>query len=488
MSGKINDLAWDGESKRIIVGGEGKDKFGAAFFMDSGSSCGEITGHSKVSYKSDCACRAYSQPITSLSVRHQRPFRAVSGSDDTSVCLHTAVPFKYDKIFNHHTRFVRDVQYAPNGDLFASVASDGKLFFYDGKTGEKKAEAARPETSSLMAASWALDSAQIATAGADGVVAIWDAATGQAGQSWKVGSDVESQQNGIVWANPNVIASVSLSGTINLFDPREGNSWRKLHGPTKAITASGLNEKDQTFYAGSFDGSIKAFSTAEDEGAWKEIEGGGHAARIVGVASDTDGKVWAAGWDDRATSISGTKFASSISAKSQPTGIAATPSATYIASASGLEVHPTSGSPFTQPGNISAVGANGPSVAYGSGKTLTLATNSGSSLKTEADFTDNKGDILSIAFSPDGKLVAAGDSAGRIILVDVGKKEVLVSSRWQFHTGRVAALSFSPDGKRLASAGGDESIYVWEVEKVMKNTAIKVSCKGRHELGQELTS
>lgn len=49
LSGKINDLAWDGESKRIIVGGEGKDKFGAAFFMDSGSSCGEITGHSKVS-------------------------------------------------------------------------------------------------------------------------------------------------------------------------------------------------------------------------------------------------------------------------------------------------------------------------------------------------------------------------------------------------------------------------------------------------------
>lgn len=55
LSGKINDLAWDGESKRIIVGGEGKDKFGAAFFMDSGSSCGEITGHSKVSSEVESA-------------------------------------------------------------------------------------------------------------------------------------------------------------------------------------------------------------------------------------------------------------------------------------------------------------------------------------------------------------------------------------------------------------------------------------------------
>lgn len=47
-SGRVNDLAWDSESKRIIVGGEGKDKFGAAFFVDSGSSCGEISGHAKV--------------------------------------------------------------------------------------------------------------------------------------------------------------------------------------------------------------------------------------------------------------------------------------------------------------------------------------------------------------------------------------------------------------------------------------------------------
>jgi WD40 repeat protein len=26
IGGRVNDLAWDGESKRIIVGGEGKDK------------------------------------------------------------------------------------------------------------------------------------------------------------------------------------------------------------------------------------------------------------------------------------------------------------------------------------------------------------------------------------------------------------------------------------------------------------------------------
>ncbi len=112
-------------------------RFGAAFFMDSGSSCGEIAGHAKA--------------ITSLSVRHQRPFRAISGSDDNSVVLHTAVPFKYDKMISTHSRFVRDVAYSPNGELFASVASDGKLFLYEGKDGEVKGEADRGgATSSLV--------------------------------------------------------------------------------------------------------------------------------------------------------------------------------------------------------------------------------------------------------------------------------------------------------------------------------------------------
>lgn len=48
LGGRINDLSWDGESKRIIAVGDGRERFGAAFLADSGSSCGEIQGNSKV--------------------------------------------------------------------------------------------------------------------------------------------------------------------------------------------------------------------------------------------------------------------------------------------------------------------------------------------------------------------------------------------------------------------------------------------------------
>ena len=65
-------------------------------------------------------------------------------------------------------------------------------------------------------------------------------------------------------------------------------------------------------------------------------------------------------------------------------------------------------------------------------------------------------------------------ATGRIVLIDVKQKQAIVTSKWTFHTGRIVSLAFSPSGKRIASAGMDESIYVWEVEKTMKNTSSKV--------------
>lgn len=37
LGGKVNDLAWDGEGKRLIAVGEGRERFGVAFFVDGGS-------------------------------------------------------------------------------------------------------------------------------------------------------------------------------------------------------------------------------------------------------------------------------------------------------------------------------------------------------------------------------------------------------------------------------------------------------------------
>jgi WD repeat-containing protein 1 (actin-interacting protein 1) len=42
ISGRINDIAWDGESQRIIAVGDGKERYGHAFTFDSGNTVGEV--------------------------------------------------------------------------------------------------------------------------------------------------------------------------------------------------------------------------------------------------------------------------------------------------------------------------------------------------------------------------------------------------------------------------------------------------------------
>ncbi|KDN36018.1 hypothetical protein RSAG8_11104, partial [Rhizoctonia solani AG-8 WAC10335] len=156
ISGKINDVAWDADSQRIIAVGDGKEKFGVAFNADSGNSVGEITGHSKV--------------LNAVSIRHKRPFRAVTAGDDNTIVFYTGVPFKYQSSITTHTRFVQDVQFSPSGDVFASVGSDMKAFLYNGETGETLAELAGAHKGSIMACAWSPDSANLLTSSMDRTV------------------------------------------------------------------------------------------------------------------------------------------------------------------------------------------------------------------------------------------------------------------------------------------------------------------------------
>jgi WD40 repeat protein len=68
--------------------------------------------------------------------------------------------------------------------------------------------------------------------------------------------------------------------------------------------------------------------------------------------------------------------------------------------------------------------------------------------------------IVSLAFSPDRKRLAAGSEDYRITILDTASGKVLRS--FVGHQAAVVALAFSPDGKRLASASHDRSVKIWD--------------------------
>jgi WD40 repeat protein len=80
---------------------------------------------------------------------------------------------------------------------------------------------------------------------------------------------------------------------------------------------------------------------------------------------------------------------------------------------------------------------------------------------TNSVFTQTFGSILSVSFSPNGKLLATSDTDGEIHVWQVVDAQPLVT--FKGHTDWVQSIVFSPDGQILASGSGDSTIRLWDV-------------------------
>ena len=79
-------------------------------------------------------------------------------------------------------------------------------------------------------------------------------------------------------------------------------------------------------------------------------------------------------------------------------------------------------------------------------------------------------DVMSVAFSPDGKTLAA---ASRDMTVKVWDVATARRSTLSGHTHAVYSVSFSPDGKTLASASGDKTVRLWDLATNKERATLK---------------
>lgn len=470
LGGRINDLDWTEDSKRIVAVGEGREFFGKAFMFDSGASVGEISGCSK----NQLSC----------SVRQQRPYRLAICGEDNDIQHFNGVPFKWEKrVENKATRFVNTVRFSPDGETYAAGSSDKLIQLYNGKTGDRIGELPVEHEGSIFSLSWTDDGKKILSASGDKTCKLWDVATQKCISTFKFGDDTEDQQVGTL-CQGEFLLSVSLSGQINYLDINNPNKpHRIVYGHSKFITALAHDASSKEFYTGSYDSIITRWSA--ETGVSSGFKGKGHTSQINGMAAQA-GNLVTASTDSslRITSLSSMEYSASFGTDTDAVGIAAGTKDTSLLFGACLDgiVKVQSGGSVQkqthktkvnyQPSCI-ALSPDEKIIAVGSAdaKVHIYAVGDGD-LKELKVLEGHRGKVNSVTFSPDGKHLASCDQRQDFYVHATADWSVFTKAWGSYHTASITCLAWNPDSDRIASGGLDQNIFVWQLSK--KTTKKKI--------------
>ncbi|XP_071476715.1 WD repeat-containing protein 1-like [Diadema antillarum] len=459
ISGAIRDIAFTEDSKRMIVVGEGRDKYGAAFLVDTGTSVGAIDSLTKTAISCD--------------IRQCRPYRAVVGSDAFKVNFYQGPPFKFHSKHERHAGFVHCVRFSTNGALFASASSDKTCYLYDGATGEFKrglAGDAQPHDGGIYCVSWSPDSTQLLTSSGDRTVKIWDVETGQAVTTFKMGDDkINDQQVACLWQNKYLL-TLSLNGNISYLDPdNPSKPIRIIKGHQKAVKSIAATEDKSKVYAGSYDGITNLWDI--DTGEAIAVEGSDKPS-LLSQISYCEKKLSTCGIDDVSRTVEDGSFHdTSCKLDSQPQGIVR--GAGNLAIVAGIEKitvvrNDQKVSVLDVPFKATSVDLhpNQSEVAVGAEDgTMYIYTLASDTLTPKTSFKAIEGEIVRCRYSPDGEYLVGGSTGKFVELWKVQDDYKPVGHVDYRHYTKVHDVAWSPDSRHYASTSMDGSVYIWDVNE-----------------------
>jgi WD40 repeat protein len=174
-----------------------------------------------------------------------------------------------------------------------------------------------------------------------------------------------------------------------------------------------------------------------------------HAGPVLAVAASGDAKLAASGGSDRLvcvwSAVTGRQLAESSDRLPEVTAVAFQPDGDWLACGdAGGSLR------FWNVGGLKAAAeaAQGTVVRMAASRVLT---------------PPGAGVVTAVAFSPDGKWLAAGFQDRLIRIFSVSAADDTSAKRLTGHTGVVNCLAFSPDGSLLASGAEDSTIRYWDV-------------------------
>jgi len=345
------------------------------------------------------------------------------------------------------------VAFSPDGATLASGGGDNMIWLWDVKSRKAIGDPLAVHSAPVRAVAFSPDGATLASGSEDTTVAMWDVAThallgqpliGHTGRVATVAFSPDGKR----------LASGSEDDQVILWDVIARSQLRQVisGGNGLGLSVAFKPSSQDLVLAASGDRKIELWNLASTPPASQSLQD--HTALVAPIVFSPDG-AW---------------LASNSCAKSSDTGC--TQGEIFVWD---MTADPPA---IQQRLDGSASGAAGMAFSADS-KRLVAATLDNAITFWDVASGQAAGDpvtryqapVDSLALSPDGHWLAvgrheadAGKIAGTIDIWDLSANPPHMSeSVQQAHASAVLTLAFSPNGKLLASAGGDRKIVVWDV-------------------------
>ena len=397
-----------------------------------------------------------------------------SGGSDNRIQLWDVETKQNTAALTGHESIIFSVAFSPDGRILASGSQDDTVKLWHVETGQNIYTFKHRERVFSVAFS---PDGKVVAGGSYRGIKLWNIETGEAVNLPKGGATVISgsiafSPDGATLASASADRFGGTRGTVMLWDVETGKDLATLHGHTERIPAVAFSPDGTTIASGLRDGSVKLWNVKTGENT-HTYRGGSYA-----VVFSPDGKTLAArGWNnimlwDVATRKSTSTIPVGGELLNMSTALAFSPDSQVLAWGTEDQVklrkHATKSLFSFMRNTITLKGHQDEvqSVAFSpDGKVLASSVRTGIvklwDTETGTNISTLEGASGPVVLSPDGKMLASTRGAQEIKIWDLETQTAIMTLRGK--AGAVFDLTFSPDGTTLVSGNGYGTIKFWDV-------------------------